>query len=91
MATIQEINSEIMFGNFTNDQLNAIIAAVKYRRSQLIKQGVRLLQLGEQVKFVNSRTGGVVTGKVQKVNRKFVIVDTGITRWRVPGNLLETV
>jgi hypothetical protein len=37
MATIQEINSEIMFGDFTNDQLNAIISAVKFRRSQLTR------------------------------------------------------
>jgi hypothetical protein len=96
MATIQEINSEIMFGDFTNDQLNAIISAVKFRRSQLTKQNVRSLRLGEQVKFVNSRTGGVVIGNVEKINRKFVIVreDRGSylpRSWRVPAVMLEAV
>ena len=91
MATIQEINTSIMFGDFTNDQLNSIIMAVKYRRGQLAKQSVRSLSTGARVKFTNSRNGQTVIGMVAKVNRKFVIVDTGLTRWRVPGNMLETV
>jgi hypothetical protein len=88
---IQQINSSIMFGDFTNDQLNSIIAAVKYRRNQLTNTSVRSLIPGVKVKFTNSRNGQTVIGSVSKVNRKFVIVDTGITRWRVPGNMLETV
>jgi len=31
----------------------------------------------------------LVTGKVDKINRKFVIVNAGFTRWRVPANMLE--
>lgn len=94
MATIQEVNTSIMFGDFTNDQLNSIIAAIKYRRGQLTKESVRDLRLGGKVKFVNSRTGGVIIGSVEKINRKFVIVreDRGnyLPRsWRVPASMLE--
>lgn len=91
MATIQEINTSIMFGDLTNEQLNSVIEAVKYRRGQLTKQSVRSLSTGVKVKFVSSRDGKTVLGTVSKVNRKFVIVDTGTGRWRVPGNMLETV
>ena len=88
---IKDINSAIMFGDFTNDELNSIGDAIRFRRSQLTTQTRRSLSLGCAVKFTNSRTGQLVTGKVNKINRKFVIVDAGLTRWRVPANMLEAV
>ena len=88
---IKEINSAIMFGDLTNTELDSIISAIKYRRSQLTTQTRRSLTLGCTVKFTSSRTGQDVTGKVNKINRKFVIVDAGFTRWRVPANMLEVV
>jgi hypothetical protein len=91
MMNIKEINSAIMFGDLTNDDLNSIGDAIRYRRSQLTTQTRRSLSLGCAVKFTNSRTGQLVTGKVDKINRKFVIVNAGFTRWRVPANMLETV
>ena len=96
MATIQEVNSSIMFGDFTNEELNSIVSALKFRRGQLAKQSVRELRLGTRVKFTNSRNGSVILGSVQKINRKFVIVqeDRGSylpRSWRVPASMLETV
>ena len=40
-ATIQQVNEAIMFGNFTNDQLNSIVSALKYRRAQMTKEKAR--------------------------------------------------
>jgi hypothetical protein len=74
---------------FTNDQLNAIGMAVKYRRNQIGKSVKTGLCIGDMVRF-NGRNGQV-TGKVSKVNRKFVIVNAGFTNWRVPASMLETV
>jgi len=88
---IKDIKSAIMFGDFTNDELNSINDAIRYRRSQLTVQTRRSLSLGCTVKFTNSRNGLVVTGQVHKINRKFVLVNAGLTRWRVPANMLETV
>ena len=88
MASIQEINSSIMFGSLTNEQLNSIISAVKFARGNLIKQARRSVTIGSTVKFVNSRTGQTEVGKVSKIMTKNVVVDTGMTRWRVPANML---
>jgi hypothetical protein len=87
---INDVTHAIMFGDFTNEQLNAIGMAVKYRRNQIASTVKRGLSIGDVVKFVD-RFGITTTGKVNKVNRKFVIVDTGVTRWRVPASMLEVV
>lgn len=89
MATIQEINSTIISGQFTNDQLDSIVMAIKFARSQLVKQNTGKMVVGTKVKFVNSRTGAVVIGDVSKVNRKFIVVRSGLSNWRVPANMLE--
>lgn len=86
--TIQQVNSAIMFGDFTNEQLNSIISAVKFARGNLIRQNRRALTLGSQVKFVNSRTGSTEIGRVTKIMTKNILVDTGATRWRVPASML---
>ena len=36
--SIQDVNSAIMFGSFTNEQLESVAAAVKYRRSQIARE-----------------------------------------------------
>jgi len=91
MATIQEINQSIMFGNLSNDQLDSIIHAVKFRRNELLKQNKRSLTIGSDVKFVSSRTGQTIIGKVAAIKTKNVIVNAGFTNWRVPANMLEVV
>lgn len=89
MRTIQEVNSSIMFGDFTNDQLNSIIAAVKFRRGCLTQQNKRKLSVGSLVKFTSSKHGQTVVGTVEKVAIKFVTVRSSNQLWRVPANMLE--
>ena len=95
MATIQEINSTIIAGNFTNDQLNSIMTAITFARNQLAQKNKFTLRKGSSVKFVSSRSGQTILGTVEKVNRKFVIVkENGKAfggNWRVPANMLESV
>lgn len=91
MVTIQQVNQEIMFGNFSNDQLDSIIHAVRFRRNELLKQNKRSLTIGSDVRFVSSRTGQYVVGKVSAIKTKNVIVNAGFTNWRVPANMLEIV
>ena len=88
MLSIQEINSTIIAGNFTNDQLTSIIDAVKFARAQLTQQNKRKFRVGDNVNFTSSRTGLNVTGKVRKIAIKYVTVDTGQTLWKVPANML---
>jgi len=89
MLAIQEINSAIIAGNFTNDQLTSISDAVRFARAQLGQQTKYTLSVGTKVKFTSSRTGMEVSGDVQKINRKFVIVKSGVTNWRVPASMLS--
>lgn len=92
MVTIQQINSAIMFGDLSNDQLNSIVSAIKYRRSQLTKETKRQLQVGSLVKFTSSRTGQVINGTVEKIAIKYITVkDPRRGLWKVPANMLEAV
>jgi hypothetical protein len=86
---VKEINSAIMFGNLSNDDLNSVIDAVKYARTQLTKQNKRAFQLGDTVKFTSNRNGLTYVGTVRKVKIKFVLVNTAGGLFNVPANMLE--
>lgn len=88
MTTIQDINSTIISGQFTNEQLDSIAMAIKFARNQLAQKNKWTFVKGTAVKFVSSRSGQEVRGTVAKVNRKFVIVNTAAGNWRVPANML---
>jgi len=93
LTQIQQVNSAIMFGDFTNEELTSIIDAVKFARASIANQNKRALTLGTIVKFTSSRTGMPVTGTVEKINRKFIIVreTNKLSNWRVPANMLTVV
>jgi hypothetical protein len=87
--TIQQINSAIITGTWTNDQLSSMIDAVKYARAQLAKDVKRSFNVGAKVQFTSSRTGRTMQGTVSKIAIKNIIVDTTEGRWKVPANMLE--
>jgi hypothetical protein len=89
MISIKDVNSAIMFGNFSNDELTSIIDAVKYARAQLTQKTKRSLMLGDTVKFTSNRNGVTYRGTVRKIAIKFVTVDTGSVLFKVPANMLE--
>jgi len=88
MLSIQEINSAIIAGNFTNDQLTSIGDAVRFARAQLTQQNKRNFQVGDNVSFNSTKLRQTVRGKVRKIAIKYVTVDTGQTLWKVPANML---
>lgn len=87
---IKEINSAIMFGNLTNDQLSSVIDAVKFARTQMTKQKTRAFKLGDSVKFTSNRNGLTYVGTVRKVKIKYILVNTPGGLFNVPANMLET-
>jgi hypothetical protein len=89
MLTIQEVNSAIIAGTFTNDQLTSMIDAIKYARAQITKRQTRSLHVGDSVKFTSNRDGVTYTGVVNKVKLKFVLVRTNAGMYNVPANMLE--
>jgi len=88
-ATIQEVNTSIMFSNFTNEQLDSIQSAVTYAKSQLRAVKIRSFTKGDTVKFHSTKRGVTVTGTVTKVAIKYVTVKDGVMLWKVPANMLE--
>jgi hypothetical protein len=86
---IKAINAAIVSGIYTNDDLNSIIGAIKYARSQLTKQNKRAFQLGDTVKFTSNRNGLTHVGTVRKVKIKYILVNTPGGLFNVPANMLE--
>jgi len=70
-----------------NDQLAAMIEAIKVRRAQLARRNVFTLRPGDTVSFVGR--GRKITGVVSKVMQKNVQVKEGFTMWRVPASMLS--
>lgn len=91
MRTIQEVNSAIMLGTWTNTELQSMIDAVRWNRAQLQKQVKRSLSLGDNVNFTSTKTGQNVTGVVTKIAIKYVTVRTATGLWRVPANMLTLI
>ena len=90
---IKEINTAIMHGDFTNEDLNSIGDAIRFARAQLVARNKSVLTIGAKVKFTSS-TKGTFIGTVAKINRKFVIVqETGkaFGNWKVPASMLTLV
>jgi len=85
------INTAILQGNFTNDQLTSVIDAVKFAKARLSEQNKRALRIGDNVNFTSSKTGQNVTGVVVKIAIKYVTVKTVQGLWRVPANMLSPV
>jgi small-conductance mechanosensitive channel len=91
MKTIQEVNSAIIQGNFTNDELASISDAIKFARSRLTNQIKYSLKIGDNVNFTSSKTGQNFTGVVMKIAIKYVTVRTIQGLWRVPASMLTLV
>ena len=92
--TLQEINRAIIAGTFSNEDLNSIGEAIKFARAQLGQKNKFTLRTGSQVKFTSSKTGHIVLGTVEKVNRKYIIVrenGKAFGNWRVPASMLEAI
>ena len=88
---VDRINSAIIQGNLTNDELTTVIDAVKFARARLTEQTKRSLRIGDNVNFNSTKLGQNVTGVVVKIAIKFVTVKTVSGLWRVPANMLTVI
>jgi hypothetical protein len=76
-----------MFGDLTNDELNNVAQAIKFRRTELIKTTKSSLTIGSKVSFVD-RSGRKYLGNVTGIKVKNVIVNTALGIYRVPASML---
>lgn len=92
---IGQINTAIITGTFTNEQLTSIVDAVKFARSKVAQQTKNAITLGTQVQFTDPRNGRVHKGTVNKIKIKNILVNCptygrgGLVN--VPASMLETV
>ena len=88
---IKQVNSAIMFGDWTDIELRSMIDAVKWNRSRLTERTKAQLRVGDNVEFTSSKTGRLTRGFITKIAIKYVTVNTGLGLWRVPANMLSLV
>ena len=86
--TVESIQSAIISTNLSNDELNILADAIKYKRSLVGRDVARTLATGSTVKFTDSRTGQVYTGTLVSIKIKNAVVNTAVGRYRVPLNML---
>ena len=72
------------------DELKIISDEISMRRTSLSRENMRTINVGDQVSFTG-RNGGEQTGEVTKKAIKYVTVDTGFGRWKVPASMLTLV
>ena len=87
---VSQINTAIIQGTFTNDELTSMIDAVKFARSKLTNRVKFTISNGSKVKFTSSKNGITYSGTEEKMAIKFATVNTGQGRWKVPMNMLES-
>jgi small-conductance mechanosensitive channel len=88
---ITQIRNGIMHGNLSDQDLTAVIDAVKYARRNLQRQVTSSLMVGDNVNFNSTKQGRNITGVVMKIAIKYVTVRTATGNWRVPANMLTKV
>jgi len=88
---ITQINTAIMHGNLTNDELSSIIDSIKYARARLTREIKSGLMVGDNVNFNSTKQGRNVTGVITKIAIKYVTVRTATGSWRVPANMLSVI
>ena len=89
MSKIQQVNSAIMFGEFSNTELDSIISAVQFAKASLRKHNIRQFAKGDLVTFHSTKRGMTMSGTVSKIAIKYVTVTTPQGLWKVPANMLE--
>jgi len=89
LTKIQEINQAIMFGEFTNVELESMIDAIKFARNSIANINKNQFRVGAQVKFRSRANSVTYTGTVEKVKVKYILVRTNVGMYNVPANMLE--
>ena len=67
-------------------EISSLFEALRLRQTFLGNKTIRKLAVGDTVSYTGRN--GYTKGRVEKINRKYVIVDTPNGKWRVPATML---
>ena len=92
---IQKYNGEVrqqiseLLQKCSMDDIELIVQDIKRRRTYLHRIAGRSFKRGQKVQFFNR--GSYIQGTIEKVAEKYITLNTGTDRWRVPAGHLEKV
>lgn len=66
-----------------------IVNTIKERRNLECMKTIGTFRVGELVQWYDKKTQK--QGKIAKIGNKFIYVDTGYIRWKIPSNMLKKV
>lgn len=90
MKTVSEINSAILNGNWSNEEIKSFVQAINYKMKEAQSRAVYSFRIGDKVSFT-TRSGELIKGTVSKINQKTVTVNTSTSTWKVSGTLLKKI
>ena len=67
LTDIQQVNHAIMFGQWTNIEIQSMVDAIKFARANLARQNKRAFKVGDTVKFTVFRDHRLLNLKVRLV------------------------
>lgn len=70
----------------STDEMRELFDAMKLRQTFLGNKMIRTLTIGDTVSYEGRM--GFTRGRVKKIDRKYVVVDTAKGEWRVPATML---
>ena len=68
------------------EEIRDLFEAIRLRQTFLGNKTIRQLTVGDTVSYEGRN--GHTKGRVVKINRKYVLVDTANGKWRVPATML---
>ena len=68
------------------NEIRDLFEAIRLRQTFLGNKTIRKLAVGDTVSYEGRN--GLTKGRVEKINRKYVIVATPNGKWRVPATML---
>jgi hypothetical protein len=87
---VKEINSAIIQGTFTAQELESIRDAVKFAAARTARTNSVVLRPGDSVKITHAKLGGTVIGTVKKIKIKKadVFIPSQNMTYNVPLSML---
>lgn len=70
----------------STEEIRDLFDAIRLRQTFLGNKTIRKLTVGDTVSYEGRN--GYTKGRVHKINRKYVVVDTPNGKWRVPATML---
>jgi len=70
----------------STEEIRDLFDAIRLRQTFLGNKTIRQLTVGDAVSYEGRN--GYTKGRVVKINRKYVLVDTASGKWRVPATML---